>query len=157
MAAFGVVARVGDVSETMGHVQSNMSSRWLVVGMLTALGLAGPTVAAAGSGPSLRAQGPKSVNVGADYTLTATGRATSKANFLRSNQTHGQPCKGSYKAEKRVATNVGPAGFVRGKFSRSLTYASAGGLGTWYFCAYLTNKKSKKTYARSTARFTVPR
>ena|SRR5436305_853370 len=131
---------------------SKMNRRWLLVGLAMVVGLAAPATATAGS--TLRVQAPKSTVSGAGYSISTKGRALGNANFLRSTQVPDQPCKKTWKAESGIAASMAPSGRVHGSFSREAFYSSGNPPGhTWYVCAYLINKKSRKTFARASAHF----
>lgn len=124
--------------------------RWFVAAIAVVLVCAATALAASSK---VKVHAPKSVKIGTTYSVTTTGRASGKANFLVGFENG--PCKKTYAAEYNTyGTAAVPLSTpVKGKFSKKLMF-SAGSAGRHYFCAYLINRKTTKTYAHAHAHWT---
>ena len=107
--------------------------------------------------PKLTAHAPSPTpHSGQTYTVTVTGHATSKANFVVAWITSGGACKSNYGAEYAALgspTTAPIARSVSGNFTATGT-GTASSAGARMLCAYLINHKSTKTYKHSSASWT---
>jgi hypothetical protein len=128
-------------------------SRGLIGATVLTLVFAATAVAA---GNSLHVQTPTSVKLGTVYKIKTFGHATSPANFVVGFSVKGAKCKSTFLQEYSFLGNPSTAPLaqhVRGSFSKTTKLKAAAG-GTVYWCAYLINYKSGKTYAKAFGHYT---
>lgn len=108
------------------------------------------------AGNSLSVQTPSSVKLGAVYKNHTSGDAVAPANFVVGFSVKGHACKSTFLAEYAFLGNPSMAPLaqhVSGTFSKTTKLQAAAG-GTVYWCAYLINYKSGKTYAKASGHYT---
>ena len=128
--------------------------RWATgLGAMLAVGaVSGATALAAGN--TLNVKAPSSVKLGDHYEITTSGHASGQANYIVGFETT-VPCKSNYRAESKFLgypTTAPLGGPVSGDFSKVVKF-HAQTPGNIYWCAYLVNFKSVKTYAFAKAHF----
>jgi hypothetical protein len=127
--------------------------RWIVVALVGTLVLAGTALAAKKS--SLKVKAPTSVKVGTTYQVVTSGRAKGKANYVIGLAVRA-PCKSNWTDEFSSVgrpSTVNLSRPVHRKFKK-VRSIKAGSPGTVYWCAYLINKRTLKTYAHKSKHWT---
>lgn len=127
-------------------------SRALGAAIVVSLASVGTAWAA---GNSLSVHTPNSVKLGAVYKIKTSGHAVAPANFVVGFSVKGHACKSTFLAEYHALGNPTTAPLakhVSGEFSKSTKLQASAG-GTVYWCAYLINYKSGKTYAHASGHY----